>query len=100
MSQHVIVQGPTKVYGETEKDISWEDIKWVFGWDPPLRSFYLQKHDALVENPDENPVLWLGSNANNQLVDIEDLMEAAQKLGCEIDFDTKMFLILEQHDNI
>jgi hypothetical protein len=38
MSQHVVQDGQNK---------------FVFGWDQPLLSFYLQKHDLTISEEDE-----------------------------------------------
>lgn len=78
MSRHTFIQGLTQV-GD-----GWEDRKWVFGWDQPLQSFYLQKHDALVEDPDENPVLWLGATSETEMYEVEHLVQVASEHGLEI----------------
>src|SRR3954465_8176769 len=86
--RHVVVQGMTR-NAETEQ---WEDILWVFGWDPPLMTFFLQKHDALLEDKDENPILWLGATADTQMYEVEDLVKVARKHGLEIDYETPVKL--------
>lgn len=52
-----------------------ETVKYVFGWDQPLTSFYLQVFDTTLEEKD-NPVIWLAPPLNF-LYDVEDLVRAA-----------------------
>lgn len=70
MSQHIII--------DTEK-------KYVFGWDHPLQSFYLQVHDLkLPEDSEENPVVWLGATKDTIMYEVDDLVRAARREGLEI----------------
>jgi hypothetical protein len=92
VSQHVIISGISR-NKETE---TWEDIKWVFGWDQPLMSFYLQKHDAFIDNPDDNPVLWLGATSDTKMYEVEDLVREAAKAGLAIDHETQVKLYTER----
>lgn len=45
----------------------------ALGWDPPLRTFFAQVHDADLPE-DENPVAWFG--AEERIPEIEDLRRA------------------------
>lgn len=76
MSQHVV---------EDDK------VKWMFGWDQPLMSFYLQKHEKNLDS-DENPVLWLGALPNTQMYEVSDLTIAAKKHGLKIPYRTQVVL--------
>jgi hypothetical protein len=49
-------------------------MKYVFGWDPPLQSFFFQVHDT--ELPEEsNPIYWYG-DASTRLYELEDLAKS------------------------
>lgn len=112
MSQHTIVKGICKVPSETfdyesapeadpqiDTNTKFADIKWVFGWDPPLQSFFLQVHDAFVADVDANPVLWFGATADTQMRVVNDLVKQAQKYGLDIPLETQKELYREQGDN-
>lgn len=94
MSQHTIVQGPTQV-GD-----GWEDIKWVFGWDQPLQSFFLQKHDGFRKDEDVNPILWLGATAITRMYEVEDLVKVARKHGLDISHELQVELYGEKDDGV
>ena len=94
MSQHTVVRGISKVPRElfdyesnemarlevdTHKKVA--DLKFVFGWDQPLQSFYLQVHDAFVAEEDANPVVWLGATADTRMYEVEQLVYVAVKHG-------------------
>lgn len=82
MSQHVITN---------------EKGKFVFGWDQPLQSFFLQVHvEGLSE--EENPVVWLGATARTRMYEVEDLSRAAAREGLIIDHDTRVKLYGEKDD--
>ena len=83
MSQHIVEQG---------------EKKYVFGWDHPLQSFYLQVHDLIREDPDENPVVWLGATAWTSMYEVEELVSAAQKHGLFIDRTLQAELYGEKDD--
>lgn len=99
MSQHTVIQGPTQVEGANTWNpdhAGYEDVKWVFGWDDPLQTFYLQKHDSFVENPDENPVIWWGMDKNTHLPEVDDLVRKAAELGFAISAGMKGLLQAEK----
>jgi len=113
MSQHTVVRGITKVPRElfdyesnemarlevdTHKKVA--DIKFVFGWDQPLQSFYLQVHDAFVAEEDANPVVWLGATADTRMYEVEELSRAAAKHGLHIDHPTQVKLYGEKDDGV
>ncbi len=76
MSQHEIVN---------------ERCRFVFGWDPPLQSFFLQVHhaDALE---DENPVVWLGATLETAMYEVDDLVGAACENGLKIGTEMRLTL--------
>lgn len=86
-------QGTGKPKGQ-----KWGDIKFVFGWDQPLMSFYLQMHDAFASDPDENPVVWLGATRETQMYEVEDLVRVAQRHDLVIDQELQTKLYGEKDD--
>lgn len=86
MSQHIVEQ---------------ENKKFVFGWDQHLMSFYLQVHDMIREEDDEeNPriVVWLGATADTQMYEVEDLARKARANGLVIDHTMRVTLYGEKDD--
>jgi hypothetical protein len=71
--------------------------KWVFGWDQPLQSFYLQVHD-LTLSEDDQIVIWLGADKNTIMYEVEDLTIAALKHGLAIDH-TYRDALYQEKDN-
>lgn len=59
------------------------NTKWVYGWDQPLQSFFLQKHD-LTKPEDEQIVAWLGATNTTKMYEVEDLVREARVLGLDI----------------
>lgn len=57
--------------------------KWVFGWDPPLQSFYLQIHDLRLPE-DDRIVIWLGADKDTMMPEVRDLTRASMKHGLSI----------------
>lgn len=74
MSRHIVKQ---------------EEKKYVFGWDWPLMSFYLQVHDLIRADREANPVVWLGATADTQMHEVEHLVQAAAQHGLNIDHSTQ-----------
>ena len=74
-------------------------MKWVFGWDQPLRSFYLQVHDLGLD-PDENPIVWLGATPKTEMYEVEHLIQAAMENGLAIDHSYRPVLYQEKDDGI
>jgi superfamily I DNA/RNA helicase len=70
-----------------------DGVKWVFGWDHPLQTFFLQKHDLTLEDEDDNPVVWLGANGyKDRMYEVSDLVIAAKKHGLKIPYATQVVL--------
>lgn len=71
------------------------NLTWKFGWDNPLQSFFLQKHDHKVA-ADINPVLWLGATAETRMYDVADLVRTAMRNGLDIPYRIQVELHEEQ----
>lgn len=88
MSQHIHVT-PS---GET---------KFVFGWDQPLMSFYLQVHDMTrPEDDEEKPriIFWAGATADTQMYEVETLVRIAGRYGLVIGHEMQVSLYGEKDD--
>jgi hypothetical protein len=75
------------------------DKKWIFGWDQPLQSFYLQVHDMNLPE-DERIVAWLGADKNTYMYEVEDLFQVAKMYGLAIDHTYRPVLYREKDDGI
>lgn len=53
------------------------ELKFVFGWDQQLMSFFLQVHDLSVELEENVIVMWLGATQATMMYEVEDLVRAA-----------------------
>jgi copper oxidase (laccase) domain-containing protein len=84
MSQHIVVQ---------------EEKKYVFGWDQPLMSFYLQVHDS-TRAEDDQITVWLGATADTKMYEVEDLVHAAHKNGLKIEHPMRVTLYGEKDDGV
>lgn len=73
--------------------------KFVFGWDQPLMSFFLQVHDLTKDEDDEDRIVdWLGATADTQMYEIDDLAREARKHGLVLDPATRTALYGEKDD--
>lgn len=81
MSQHVIED---------------DQYRWLVGWDPPLLTYFMQKHDKAVD-PDDNPVVWLGARPA-EIYEVEDLVRSAKKHGLDIPVETARALYLDKDE--
>lgn len=84
MSQHIVTN---------------KNGKFVFGWDQPLQSFFLQQHDGDLSE-EENPVVWLGTTAETEMYEVEHLVQAAAEHGLVIDHATRVKLYGEKDDGV
>lgn len=84
MSQHIVVDG---------------QYKFVFGWDQPLQSFYLQKHDT-TRSEEDQIIAWLGADKDTKMYEVEDLAHAAQKQGLYLDHQMRVTLYGEKDDGV
>jgi hypothetical protein len=73
--------------------------KWVFGWDQPLMSFYLQVHDLTLP-ADEQITDWLGADRQSIMYEVEDLIRAAKDHGLAIDSSYRPVLYKEKDDGV
>jgi hypothetical protein len=76
-----------------------KDMKYVFGWDQPLMSYYLQVHDLTLSG-DEQIVAWLGATADTRMYEVEDLVRTAKKYGLDILYKTQVKLFQDKDDGI
>lgn len=89
MSQHIVVKNE-------------ESKKFVFGWDQPLQSFFLQVHDLAIVDDEDEPdqiILWLGGTGSI-MYEVEDLVRAARKNGLDIPYETRVQLYGEKDDGV
>lgn len=84
MSQHVVVR---------------EEKKWVFGWDQPLQSFFLQVHDT-TRDEDDQIITWLGATAETRMYEVQDLVTAAARNGLLLDHPMRMALYGEKDNGV
>lgn len=70
--------------------------KWVFGWNPERKSFYLQVLDLLQK---EKVLVSLGATKKTRMRKIEELSSAASKTGLYLDFPMRAILLGEQLRN-
>jgi hypothetical protein len=68
-----------------------KDTKYVFGWDQPLRSFFLQIHDLTLPE-DDRITTWLGASQDTIMYETDDLVLAAHKRGYDIPYETRVKL--------
>lgn len=73
--------------------------QWVFGWDQPLMSFFLQVHH-LDAPEDEQVVARLGASAETQMYEVEDLVREARKHDLEIGHKMQVELYREKDDGV
>lgn len=85
MSQHIVLHSHT-------------DRKWMFGWDQPLQSFFLQVHDLSVSDEDDQIVVWLGADKDTIMYEVEDLVREAKKHGLDIPYEARLALYREKDD--
>lgn len=71
--------------------------RFVFGWDNPLQSFFLQLHVKDVEE-DENPVVWLGATSDTSMYEVDELVHAAHLNGLEIGREMRSALYGDKDD--
>lgn len=84
MSRHEVEQG---------------EKKYVFGWDQPLMSFFLQVHD-LIREEDDQVVVRLGASPDTTMYEVADLVRAAAKHGLHIEYVMQVKLYGEKDDGV
>lgn len=85
--------------------VEMNEKKYVFGWDQPLMSFYLQVHNLTKDEDDEDRIpVWLGIpngiGETVRLYEVEELVAAAQRYGLVIDHATQVKLYGEKDDGV
>lgn len=81
MSQHIVTRA---------------NQKWMFGWDQPLMSFFLQVHDENLPE-EENPTVMLGT-FGSLMYEVDDLVRVAKKHGLDIDADMRLQLYRDKDE--
>jgi hypothetical protein len=78
------------------------ETKFVFGWDQPLMTFYLQVHDMTKsEDAEEDRVYaWYGSTVDNAMYEVEDLVRAAHRHGLIIEAPMMTQLYREKDEGV
>lgn len=82
MSQHIVTD---------------QELKFVFGWDQPLMSFYLQVHNT-TRAEDDQIIARLGDTKDTEMYEVEDLVREAQKHGLYIEHPMRVTLYGEKDD--
>jgi hypothetical protein len=62
-----------------------DKLRWIFGWNPKDRSFFLTKHDKTLPD-DENPVFQIGIR-HHEIPTADDLFILAMMTGLDIPID-------------
>jgi hypothetical protein len=73
------------------------DMKFVYGWDQPCQSFYLQVLDTSRDEEDQ-VITWDGYTPDTRMYEVEHLVQRAHKEGLEIPLDQQSELYLEKDD--
>lgn len=84
MSQHIVEQ---------------DGRKFVYGWDQPLQSFYLQVHD-LNRPEDEQIIAWYGGDQETTLYEVEALARVARRHGLFLKLSERTALYGEKDDGL
>lgn len=76
-----------------------ESRLWVFGWDQPLQSFFLQVHhlDAPEDHEDRCQYV-VGASADTHCYEVEDLVRVAKSRDLYIPLETQTDLYLEKDE--
>jgi hypothetical protein len=74
-----------------------ESRKFVFGWDQPLQSFFLQVHDE-HRAEDDQIIAWLGATSETEMYEVEQLTEVAMQYGLYIDHPMRIELYEDKDD--
>lgn len=84
MSRHMVRQG---------------DKRFVFGWDPPLTSFFLQVHDPSLDEEDQI-IFRAGDTPETAMPEVEHLVQVASEHGLWIDSQMEVHLYREKDDGV
>lgn len=74
------------------------NMKYVFGWDPPLQSFFFQVHDTELDE-EHNPIYWYG-DASTPMYELEDLHKVMDKHDIKVDPEMSATLYLDKDEGI
>lgn len=74
-------------------------VKYVYGWDQMLQSFYLQVHDLTkAEDAEDRISVWLGATLDTTMYEVENLVRAAQQHGLYIPQKRRLELFVEKDE--
>lgn len=73
---------------------------FVYGWDQPLQSFFLQKYDQSAINEDNKhpTTVRLGDTAETKMYEVEDLVRVAAQHGLQINYRLQVILYGDKDD--
>lgn len=71
-----------------------EKVRWIFGWDQNLRSFFLVKHDKTLGD-EQNPVIRLGT-VPRDISEADGLYTLAMLAGLSIPNDLRLQLFRDK----
>lgn len=74
-----------------------DDKKFVFGWDPPLGTYFLQVHDK-NRPEDDTMVFWVGAERASTMKEVDDLVFAALENGLQIHRRIQIKLYRDKED--
>lgn len=71
--------------------------KFVFGWDQPLMTFFLQVHALDKPEEDDQIIAWFGTRGR-EMYEVEDLVREARQAGFTIPRDVQRVLFLDKDE--
>ena len=82
----------------SQHEVTFENMKYVFGWDQMLQSFFLQVHD-LEADEEHNPLFWYGTHTDvRPLYEVEDLIRIGNKHNLVFGHDMIMTLYMDKDE--
>jgi hypothetical protein len=67
-----------------------ENIEFLFGWDQPMLTFFLQINDKHADE-DDGPLYWYGTGLR-EIYEVEDLASIAKRHGLQINHERQVNL--------
>lgn len=83
----------------SQHKISTGNMKYVFGWDQALQSYFFQVHDTELDE-ESNPIYWYGAASAFPLYELEDLTAVMEKHGIKVDPEMSATLYLDKDEGI
>jgi hypothetical protein len=75
------------------------DKRFIFGWDTPLMSFFLQVHEK-DRDEEEQVVFWAGTSPETEMYEVEHLVQVASEHGLTIDSAMQSQLYREKDEGL